>query len=69
MQRGITLRQDMFCRCSYPCEQELCFQMPGSQADAWKSGWDLGENRRNLIHLGYGIYQFNMGCLAALQLH
>lgn len=64
MQRGGTLRQDMFCRCSY-----LCFQMPSNQADAWKSSWELGENRRNLIHLGYGIYQFDMGSLAALQLH
>lgn len=51
------------------CVSRSCFQMPSSQADAWKSSWELGENRRNLLHLGYGIYQFNVGSLPALQLH
>lgn len=53
------------------CVSRSCFQMPSSQADAWKSSWNLGENRRNLIlwdQTSYGSYQFNMGCLAALQL-
>ena len=62
-------RQDALCRCGYLCMQKLHFQMPGSQAAASRSSRELGKNRRSLIHLGYGICQCNMGCLAALQLH